>query len=135
MIDVNLTGVFHTAKVAIPTMIEQGDGGCLLFISSVAGMKGRGGLAHYSAAKHGVVGLMQSLADELGEHGIRVNTVHPTNVNTPMIRNPAFYGLFSPPDAEPTLENAEPAMRAMHCLLYTSPSPRDRTRSRMPSSA
>ncbi|GAA3354181.1 MULTISPECIES: mycofactocin-coupled SDR family oxidoreductase [Saccharopolyspora] len=116
MIDVNLTGVFHTAKAAIPTMIEQGDGGCLLLISSVAGLKGRGGLAHYSAAKQGVVGLMQSLAGELGEHGIRVNTIHPTNVSTPMIQHPTFYGMFSPPGAEPTLENAEPAMRAMHVL-------------------
>jgi SDR family mycofactocin-dependent oxidoreductase len=91
VVDVNLTGAFHTAEVAIPTLIEQGDGGSIVFISSVAGLvpmgsSDPGGLG-YTAAKHGMVGLMRQYANILAEHSIRVNTVHPTGVNTPMIDN------------------------------------------------
>lgn len=116
MIDTNLTGVFHTAKVAIPTLIEQNEGGCLLFTASIAGTKGIQTVGHYTAAKHGVVGLMRTLANELGPHGIRVNTINPTNVNTAMIRHPAMYETLSASDAEATLENAEATMRSMNVL-------------------
>ena len=89
MIDVNLTGVFHTAKVAIPSMIEADRGGTILFTSSIGGLKGIQNVAHYVSAKHGLVGLMRTLANELGPHRIRVNTIHPTNVDTIMIQTPA----------------------------------------------
>ena len=91
VIDVNLTGVFTTVETAIPSMIERGQGGAIVLTSSTAGLNGiaspsRGGLA-YAAAKHGLVGLMRSYANSLAPHRIRVNTVHPTGVRTPMVVN------------------------------------------------
>jgi SDR family mycofactocin-dependent oxidoreductase len=91
VIDVNLTGVFNTVEIAIPSMIQRGAGGAIVLTSSTAGITGiggpsRGGLG-YTASKHGVVGLMRSYANSLAPHSIRVNTVHPTGVNTPMVVN------------------------------------------------
>ncbi|MFV0457522.1 MAG: mycofactocin-coupled SDR family oxidoreductase [Actinomycetales bacterium] len=114
MIDVNLTGVFHTAKVAIPTLIEQGDGGSITFTSSIGGLKGIMGVGHYVAAKHGIVGLMRTLANELGEYRIRVNTIHPTNVDTTMIQNPGTWAMFSPEN--PSRENAVPGFMTLNRL-------------------
>ncbi|QFG20138.1 mycofactocin-coupled SDR family oxidoreductase [Actinomadura sp. WMMB 499] len=84
LIDVNLTGVWKTVKATVPTLIEQGQGGSVIITSSVAGSKGLPFLAHYASSKHGVVGLAKVLANELGEHDIRVNTVHPHGVATGM---------------------------------------------------
>jgi SDR family mycofactocin-dependent oxidoreductase len=81
-IGVNLTGAFHTAKAVVPIMIEQGTGGSIVFTSSVAGLVGLPFLADYVAAKHGVTGLAKTLANELGEYRIRVNSVHPWAVNS-----------------------------------------------------
>lgn len=97
-IDVLLTGVYHTIDVAIPSMIEQNTGGSIVITSSTAGLKGLGrnldrvgaGFIAYTAAKHGVVGLMRLYANVLAPHSIRVNTLHPTGVNTPMVVNDAF---------------------------------------------
>jgi SDR family mycofactocin-dependent oxidoreductase len=86
-IAVNLTGVWKTLKAAIPAMIDAGNGGAIVITSSTAGIKGMAGIAHYDSSKHGVVGLMRTLAIELAPHSIRVNTVHPTGVNTPMVVN------------------------------------------------
>jgi SDR family mycofactocin-dependent oxidoreductase len=87
MLAVNLTGVWKTLKAAIPAMIDAGNGGAIVITSSTAGIKGMAGIAHYDSSKHGVVGLMRTLAIELAQHSIRVNTVHPTGVNTPMVVN------------------------------------------------
>lgn len=84
-IDVNLTGAWKTVKAAVPTLIEQGQGGSVILISSVAGLKGLPFLAHYASSKHGVVGLAKVLANELGEHDIRVNTIHPHGVRSGMV--------------------------------------------------
>ena len=84
LIDVNLTGVWRTMKAAVPHMIEAGNGGSIITISSVSGIKSLPGQAHYSAAKHGVVGLTKTAAIELGEYGIRVNSIHPWGVATAM---------------------------------------------------
>lgn len=116
MIDVNLTGVYHTAKVAIPTMIAAGNGGSIIFTSSIGGLKGIQHVAHYVSAKHGIVGLMRTLANELGPERIRVNTVHPTNVDTIMIQNPGTYGMFAPGDPEPTQEKAMPGFMSLNTL-------------------
>jgi len=91
VIEVNLTGVFNTVETATPSMIKRGNGGAIVLTSSTAGINGiggptRGGLG-YTAAKHGVVGLMRSYANVLAPHNIRVNSVHPTGVNTPMVVN------------------------------------------------
>jgi SDR family mycofactocin-dependent oxidoreductase len=91
VIDVNLTGVHNTVEVAMPRLIEQGDGGSIVLISSAAGLVGIGGgdpgSLGYTAAKHGMVGLMRAYANHLAGHSIRVNSIHPAGVNTPMIDN------------------------------------------------
>ena len=96
MIDVNLTGVWHAAKAAIPHLKAGGQGGSMVLTSSTAGLMPFENMAHYTAAKHGVVGLMRTLAVELAPDFIRVNSVHPTSVNTDMIHNAATYELFAP---------------------------------------
>lgn len=116
MIDVNLTGVFHTAKVAVPRLIEQGEGGAMVFTSSIGGLKGIQHVAHYVSAKHGIVGLMRTMSNELAPHNIRVNTVHPTNVATTMVKNPGTYSMFVPDDPEPTEEKAIPGMMGLNSL-------------------
>lgn len=88
MIDVNLTGVWNTIKATVPTMVEQGTGGAIVLTSSVGGLRGIPFTGHYNAAKHGVVGLARTLANELGEHDIRVNSIHPAGVDTVMVSEP-----------------------------------------------
>ncbi|MCW2526368.1 MAG: short-chain dehydrogenase/reductase [Pseudonocardiales bacterium] len=83
-LDTNLTGVWNTMVAAIPHLIASG-GGSIIATSSTAGIKGLPFLGPYVAAKHGVVGIAKSLANELAKHRIRVNTVHPTGVDTPMV--------------------------------------------------
>ena len=113
VIDVNLTGVLNTVEAAIPSMIERGAGGAIVLTSSTAGLTGvggpsRGGLG-YTAAKHGVVGLMRNYANTLAPHRIRVNTVHPTGVNTPMVINEAFQEFLQQEGEMPSsLANALP---------------------------
>lgn len=91
VIDVNLTGVYHTIDVAMRPLIRQHDGGSIVLTSSVAGLVGMGapiaGAVGYTAAKHGIVGLMRAYANFLAPYSIRVNSVHPAGVNTPMIDN------------------------------------------------
>lgn len=112
VIDVNLTGVFHTVEVARQALVDRG-GGSVVITSSTAGINGIGGGGPgglgYTASKHGVVGLMRSYANVLAPHNIRVNTVHPTGVNTPMIVNDVMAEfLASMPDVENALTNALP---------------------------
>ncbi|WP_172652722.1 mycofactocin-coupled SDR family oxidoreductase [Rhodococcus opacus] len=115
MIDVNLTGVWITTKVGIPHIVSGNRGGSITLISSIAGLKGLAYRGHYAAAKHGVVGLMRTLANELAEHNIRVNSIHPTNVDTPMIQNAACRELFvGKPD--PTREEFAEAATGMNPL-------------------
>jgi SDR family mycofactocin-dependent oxidoreductase len=94
VLDVNLVGAFHTAKAAIPHLLAGKRGGAIVFTSSTAGLRGFGGLQGgglaYAASKHGIVGLMRTLANALASESIRVNTVHPTAVNTMMAVNPAM---------------------------------------------
>lgn len=108
IININLTGVWHTCKAAIPPMLDADNGGSIILTSSTAGTKGLGNAAHYVAAKHGVVGLMKTLAVELGPSHIRVNTVHPTQVNTPLIFHEPLYKAFRPDLEEPTIDDFIP---------------------------
>ncbi|WAJ44662.1 mycofactocin-coupled SDR family oxidoreductase [Mycobacterium sp. Aquia_216] len=84
VVDVNLSGTWRTVRAAVPAMIKLGNGGSIIVISSTTGLKATPGNGHYSASKHGLVGLTNALAVELGEYGIRVNSVHPYAVSTPM---------------------------------------------------
>jgi SDR family mycofactocin-dependent oxidoreductase len=116
MIDVNLTGVWKTLKAAVPAMIEAGNGGSVIITSSAAGLRGFANIAHYVAAKHGVVGLMKTLAQELAPHMIRVNTVNPTTVNTPMVMNDAFFALVRPDLEQPGPADVGEAMTGLNIL-------------------
>ena len=116
MLDVNLTGVWRTCKAVIPSMIKRGKGGSIVLTSSTAGLVAFGNLAHYTAAKHGVVGLMKTLAVELASHNIRVNSVHPTTVNTDMIHNEAMYQLFMPDKKNPSKADVANGFQALNGL-------------------
>ncbi|MDT5140377.1 MAG: hypothetical protein QOD58_4639 [Mycobacterium sp.] len=116
MLDVTLTGVWHTCRAGAPHLIARGSGAMVL-TNSIAGLRGLVGVAHYTAAKHGVVGLMRSLAHELAPHNVRVNCVHPTNVDTPLIQNDAVSSAFRPDlDRPPTRAEFAEAARGMNLL-------------------
>jgi (+)-trans-carveol dehydrogenase len=118
MIGVNLTGVFKTVRAAVPHIKAGGRGGAIVLTSSTAGIKGLGNLAHYVAAKHGVVGLMKTFANEFAPDMIRVNSVHPTSVSTDMIHNEQTYGTFRPdkPGSEVTREEAAESFKTLNAL-------------------
>ncbi|MEU6192217.1 mycofactocin-coupled SDR family oxidoreductase [Streptomyces sp. NPDC047061] len=116
LIGINLTGVWRTLRATIPHMIEGGNGGSIVLTGSIAGLIGMPGLAHYAASKHGVNGLMRSLANELAPHGIRVNSVNPTNVATPMILNDVTYQHFRPDVPGATQEDAIAAFSSYNLL-------------------
>jgi SDR family mycofactocin-dependent oxidoreductase len=94
VIDVNLTGTWKTIRAAVPAMIEAGNGGSIIIVSSSAGLKATPGNGHYSASKHGMTALTNSLALEVGEFGIRVNSIHPYSIDTPMVEKDAMMELF-----------------------------------------
>ena len=110
------TGQWRTCKVAIPHMVAAGNGGAIVITNSGAGLKSAPMLGHYVSAKHGLVGLMRTLALELAPHSIRVNSVHPTNVDTEMIHNDAFYELFLPDETERSREKVAELFRQWHPL-------------------
>jgi len=116
MIDVNLSGVWKSVKAAVPHLISQGDGGSIILTSSVGGLKAYPHTGHYIAAKHGVVGLMRTFAVELGHHSIRVNSVHPTNVNTPLFMNEGTMKLFRPDLENPGPDDMKVVAQMMHVL-------------------
>jgi (+)-trans-carveol dehydrogenase len=117
MIDVNLGGVWKTVKAGVPHLLAGGRGGSIILTSSVGGLKAYPHTGHYVAAKHGVVGLMRTFAVELGAQNIRVNSVHPTNVNTPLFMNDGTMRLF-----RPDLENPGPEdMKVVGQLMHTLP--------------
>ncbi|NMI01786.1 mycofactocin-coupled SDR family oxidoreductase [Pseudonocardia acidicola] len=116
MLDVNLTGVWKTVKATVPQLLEQGHGGSIILTSSIAGLIAFPNLGHYTAAKHGVVGLMRTLAVELAPHRIRVNSIHPTTVDTDMVNNPAIYSLFLGGLQGATRADAEVGMKAMNAI-------------------
>ncbi|EKF24880.1 putative short-chain type dehydrogenase/reductase [Mycolicibacterium hassiacum DSM 44199] len=94
VIDVNLNGTWKTIRAAVPAMIEAGNGGSIIIVSSSAGLKATPGNAHYAASKHALTALTNSLAIEVGEFGIRVNSIHPYSVDTPMIEPEAMMEMF-----------------------------------------
>jgi SDR family mycofactocin-dependent oxidoreductase len=111
VIGVNLTGTWRTLRATVPAMIEAGNGGSIVVVSSSAGLKATPGNGHYSASKHGLTALTNTLAIELGEYHIRVNSIHPYSVDTPMIepeammeifaRHPSFVHSFPPMPLQP----------------------------------
>ncbi|MGW6336728.1 mycofactocin-coupled SDR family oxidoreductase [Nocardia rhamnosiphila] len=116
MLDINLTGVWHTARSAVPALLRAGSGGSIIMTSSAAGLRPYAGIAHYTAAKAGVVALMKSMALELAPQNIRVNCITPTSVETPMIMNEALMRNFVPEKPAPTVEEFADRAQLMHAL-------------------
>ncbi|KLO40076.1 3-ketoacyl-ACP reductase [Mycobacterium nebraskense] len=116
MLDVNLSGVWKSVKAGVPHL---NDGGSIILTGSVGGLKAYPRVGHYVSAKHGVVGLMRSFAVELGARSIRVNSIHPTHVDSPMLMNESTYRQF-----RPDLENPGPDDLAPICqMFHTMPVP------------
>jgi SDR family mycofactocin-dependent oxidoreductase len=113
VVDVNLKGVWNTGRVTIPGMIEHGQGGSIILTSSTGGLTGTpsnvAGMLGYTAAKHGVIGLMRSWANYLAPHNIRVNSVAPTTVKTPMANDGDISAITTyAPELANALTNAMP---------------------------
>lgn len=116
MIDINLTGVFNTVRATLPSMVERREGGSVVLTSSTAGLRAYANTAHYTAAKHGVIGLMKVLAQEAGPHRIRVNAVCPTTVRTPLVINDATFELFAPHLEHPTEDDVREPFESLNIL-------------------
>jgi (+)-trans-carveol dehydrogenase len=125
MIDVNLSGVWKSVKAGVPHILAGGRGGSIILTSSVAGLKTYPHTGHYVAAKHGVVGLMRTFAVELGQHSIRVNSVHPTHVNTPLLMNETTYRMFRPDLDDPGPDDLAPVCQTFHMLPIPWVQPED----------
>jgi SDR family mycofactocin-dependent oxidoreductase len=116
MIDVNLSGVWKTVKAGVPHLIAGGRGGSIVLTGSVGSHRALAHTGHYIAAKHGVMGLMRSFAVELGQYNIRVNSVHPSQVSTPMTINDMTFRLFRPDLENPGPDDFAPFSQLMHTL-------------------
>jgi len=113
VIDTNLSGVFKTLRAVTPHMVERGRGR-IVAISSGAGRTGVPNLSHYVSSKWGVIGLVKSLALEVAMHGVTVNAICPATVDTPMVHNEAFYGLFAPDVQRPERAGVKDRYAAMN---------------------
>lgn len=113
MIATDLTGVFKSMRAVVPHMIERGSGR-IIATASMGGRMGNPNLAHYVAAKWGVIGLVKTLALEVADKGITVNAICPATVDTEMVHNDALYGLFCPDIEQPTRADVEPRYTAMN---------------------
>ncbi len=115
VVDTDLTGVFKPMRAVIPHMVAQGSGR-IIATSSMAGRTGLPTVAHYCAAKWGVIGLVKSVAREVAANGVTVNAVCPTNVDSDMIHNEAFYALFAPGVVNPSREDVIPGFQSLNAV-------------------
>ena len=125
MIDINLTGVWKTVKASVPHILAGGRGGSVVITSSLAAIIVQPNIAHYSAAKGGLIQLSKVLAKELAPQGIRVNTIHPGTVLTDMVLNEPTFRLFRPDLEHPTQEDFEEVARSMTGLPTSAIDPVD----------
>lgn len=123
-IGINLTGAWHTVKAAAAALRQRG-GGSVILVSSTAGIKSVAGASQYSAAKHGIVGLARTLANELGPQSIRVNTVLPGAVNTEMTNNPTTFARLRPDLDNPTENDVAPVLTQRNLLPLPWAEPED----------
>lgn len=115
VVDINLTGVWNTLSATVPPMLELGNGGSVVVISSGAGLKGVPNLAGYAATKAAVVALAKSLANEVAHRGIRVNVIAPGTIDTPMVtQNTQQFRVFRPDLPEPSLEDVVEVFRSIN---------------------
>jgi (+)-trans-carveol dehydrogenase len=125
VLDTNLTGVWNTARAAVPHLVARGEGGVILLTSSSLALKAVGNFGAYTSAKHGVVGLMRTLAVELAPHHIRVNSIHPTTVRTPLLLNENNWRIFRPDLAHPELADVIDLYRGLNLLPVPWVEPED----------
>ncbi|SNQ50436.1 (-)-trans-carveol dehydrogenase [Frankia canadensis] len=116
VVDINLTGVFRTVEACKQAVIDSGDGGSIIVTSSLAGLRAIGAGGGYGESKHGLVGLVRCYAQELAPHHIRVNSIHPTNVRTPMLINEATMRAFRPDLEHPTEDDALEGFQTLNLL-------------------
>ena len=124
-LDIDLGGVWKTVKAGVPHLLAGGRGGSVILTSSVAGLKPFPSMGHYSVAKTGILGLMRTFAVELGQHMIRVNSVHPSHTNTPMIMHERLYRDFRPDLENPGPEDIIPICQTFHTLPIPWVEPED----------
>jgi len=124
-IDVNLSGVWKTVKAGVPYLLAGGRGGSVIITGSVAGLKPYPTMGDYAVTKHALVGVMRTFAVELGPHMIRVNSVHPTHVNTPMVMHERLYREFRPDLANPGPDDVAPICQSFHTLPIPWVEPQD----------
>jgi SDR family mycofactocin-dependent oxidoreductase len=127
MIDVNLTGVWKTLAATVPHVRAGKRGGSVVIVSSLAAIAPHENIAHYTAAKTGLIGLMKVLAKELAPEAIRVNTLHPGTVATPMVLNDPTYRLFRPDLDTPSRADFEVSTRTLHAMPVALLEPEDIT--------
>ncbi|MEV5835015.1 mycofactocin-coupled SDR family oxidoreductase [Nocardia sp. NPDC052112] len=125
MIDVNMTGVWMTTRVSVPHIVAGGRGGSIVLTSSIGGLRAVPNIGHYATAKHGVIGIMRSLAMEVGDKSIRVNAICPTNVSTPMLLNEPTFRMFRPDLENPTVDDFIPVAKMFHVLPIAWVEPED----------
>jgi (+)-trans-carveol dehydrogenase len=125
MIEINLTGVWKTCKAGVPHIEAGGRGGAVVLVSSVAAYLPYGNTAHYSSAKAGLVALARIMAMELAPQSIRVNTIHPTIVATPMVLNESKYRLFCPDIENPTRADFEARSKSLNAMPVFAIEPED----------
>jgi len=116
MLGITLNGVFHACKASIPHIRAGGEGGAMILTASVTAMRAYANYGHYNAGKHGVLGLMRTLANELGADRIRVNAIMPSQVSTDMALNDVTFKLFCPDVENPTQDDFAVVSQAMHAL-------------------
>lgn len=131
VVSINLTGAWHTVSACLPLLLAGGRGGSITITSSAAGVKGPPNMAHYSASKSGLIGLMRSLAAELGPAGVRVNCLAPTTVDTEMVHWPEAYRVFRPDLPDPGREDVEGVFRSLNVLPVPWIDPADVTEALM----
>ena len=126
-IEINLTGVFFTLQAGVRGMAARGSGGSVILVSSIMGLRAFGGIPGYVSSKHGVIGLMRTAAYELAGKGIRVNSIHPGNVQTPMIDNDNFRRAMRPDVDDPTNDDLGLALGALNLMPQPWVQPSDIT--------
>jgi SDR family mycofactocin-dependent oxidoreductase len=120
VVDVNLSGQWRTAKAVIPQLLRQGEGGSLVLVSSMQGVESGWNSAHYASAKHGIIGLMRSLALELAPFGVRVNVVCPGSIDTAMNNWRGAFNMFAG-SSEGSREDFIMAGHRYSALAHTGP--------------
>lgn len=125
VIDINLHGSWNTVRAVLPSMVDRGRGGSIMMTASQIATRGQSNAVAYAASKAGIVGMMRALAAELAPHNIRVNTLHPSTVYSPMILNEPVYKVFRPDLESPGVEEMEAELRPFHMLPIAALDPID----------